>query len=288
MKSLCIKTNNINILKYLLNELYNCDINDICFSYCKFKIYDNIIIHYTGKDNEYFLNKISDLLSILIIDEYEENILLNSLSQNYFYFDKNEKNKINNIYFDNISSDFYNIFKIKQKLIKSSFYNYLKTNNSIVLDGFINFRLKNYKDYLNNLLHESINCYIVEKEYLEFISLLKSYVFSQKSISETIHLVYSSSESILLDKNKEIILNLDTTLNSKFLSDISFSSNDYTLNSLLTLLPKNLYIHLIDDNIDEFITTLQLIFENKITICTNCNICSLYKQLEIKNLQSNI
>ena len=287
MKSLCIKTNNINILKYLLNELYNCNINDICFSYCKFKIYHNIIIHYAGNDTNYFLNKISDLLSILVIDEYEEKIFNNLLAQNYFYFDKNEKNKVTNIYYDNISNDFYNVFNTKQKLIKPSFYNYLKTSKSIVLDGFINFRLKDYKNYLDDLLHESVSCYIVQKEYLEFISLVKSYVYSQKSISETIHLVYSSSESILLDENKEILLNLDTTLKSKFLSDISFSSNDYTLNSLLTLLPRNLYIHLIDDNIDEFITTLQLIFENKITICTNCNICSLYKQLEIKNLQSN-
>ena len=287
MKSLCIKTNNINILKYLLNELYNCNINDICFSYCKFKIYHNIIIHYSGNDTNYFLNKISDLLSILVIDEYEEKIFNNLLAQNYFYFDKNEKNKVTNIYYDTISNDFYNIFNNKQKLIKPSFYNYLKTSKSIVLDGFINFRLKDYKNYLDDLLHESVSYYIVQKEYLEFISLLKSYVYSQKSISKTIHLVYSSSESILLDENKEILLNLDTTLKSKFLSDISFSSNDYTLNSLLTLLPRNLYIHLIDDNIDEFITTLQLIFENKITICTNCNICSLYKQLEIKNLQSN-
>ena len=147
MKSLCIKTNNVNILKYLLNELYNCDISDIYFSYCKFKIYDNIIIHYTGKDNKYFLNKISDLLSILIIDEYEENILLNSLSQNYFYFDKNEKNKITNIYYDNVSNDFYNIFNTKQKLIQPSFYSYLKSSKSIVLDGFINFRLKDYRNY---------------------------------------------------------------------------------------------------------------------------------------------
>ena len=288
MKSLCIKTNNINILKYLLNELYNCDINDICFSNHEFKFYNNLIIHYTGNDNTYFINKISNLLSILVIDEYEETIISNLLSQNYFYFDKNEKNKITNIYYDNISNDFYNIFNEKESILESSFSNYLRISKSIVLDGFINFRLQKYKDYLNNLLHESVHCYIVQREYLEFISLLKSYVLSQKSVSETLHLVYSSSESLLLDENKELIINLDNNLKSKFLSDISFSSNDYTLNSLLTLLPRNLYIHLIDNNIDEFIATLQLIFENKITICTNCNICSLYKELEFKNLQSNI
>ena len=69
---------------------------------------------------------------------------------------------------------------------------------------------------------------------------------------------------------------------SKYLSDISFSSNDYALNSLLTLLPKKIYIHLIDNVIDEFIHTLGLIFEDRAQICTDCNICRLYKNSKIK------
>ena len=64
---------------------------------------------------------------------------------------------------------------------------------------------------------------------------------------------------------------------AKYLSDITFSSNDYTLNVLLSLLPKKIYIHLIDDKIDEFITTLILIFENRIDLCTECPICKIYK-----------
>ena len=64
----------------------------------------------------------------------------------------------------------------------------------------------------------------------------------------------------------------------KYLSDISFSSNDYTLNTLLTLIPKKIHIHLITPHIDEFITTLKAIFEDKIIICTDCNICNLYKK----------
>ena len=67
---------------------------------------------------------------------------------------------------------------------------------------------------------------------------------------------------------------------AKYLSDISFSSNDYMLNSLLTLLPRKIYIHLIDNCIDEFINTLNLIFEKRISICTNCNICNFYKNIK--------
>jgi len=37
------------------------------------------------------------------------------------------------------------------------------------------------------------------------------------------------------------------------------------------------YIHLIDIE-DEFINTLKLIFDNRVCICKDCNICTIYKK----------
>ena len=108
-------------------------------------------------------------------------------------------------------------------------------------------------------------------------SVLKLYINSQNNNSNIVHLIYKDSDSILLDENKNIILNSEELFNAKYLSDISFSSNDIALNSLLTLLPKKIYIHLIDNKIDEFINTLQLIFENRVSICLNCELCNLYR-----------
>ena len=39
---------------------------------------------------------------------------------------------------------------------------------------------------------------------------------------------------------------------------------------------------IIDNSIDEFINTLGLIFENRIEICTDCNICKIYKNNKSK------
>ena len=94
---------------------------------------------------------------------------------------------------------------------------------------------------------------------------MRLYIESQSSNCNVVHLLYSNSESILLDENKEIINVYNFNLNAKYLSDINFSVNDYTLNTLLNLLPKKIFIHLVDSNIDEFINTLQSIFENRVT-----------------------
>lgn len=281
MKSICIKTNNSDLINYLLNELKNVDLKNICFSENEFKLYKNVIIHYSGNNDSLFFSKIASILCFLVIDEWEEDLLKRLILQNYFYFDANERNKILAICFDLMADDFSKLFDKKFKMLYDSFYAFLQTHKSLVLNGFINFRLKDYFSLLDEIVNEAVNDFVIEKEYLEFISLLKLYINSQDCGCEIVHMVFSSSQSILLDENKNLIVVNDDIFKAKYLSDITFSSNDYILNSLLTLLPKKIYIHLVDDFMDEFINTLQLVFEKRVILCTDCNICHLYKKSKI-------
>ena len=176
-----------------------------------------------------------------------------------------------------LAEDFSDLFNKKFNSLYNNFLLYISSHKSLVLTGFINFRMQDYWNILDDVIDEAVNSYIIEKEYLEFISLLKLYINSQASLCDVVHVIYSSSDSILLDKNKNIIEDDKDVFEAKYLSDISFSSNDYTLNSLLNLLPKKIYIHLLEDYVDEFISTLQAIFENRVCICRDCNICKIYK-----------
>ena len=277
MKSICIKTNNENLLNYLLNELNYIEIKPVLISTNKFKNYKNIIIHYSGNDNQKFIHEVSCILSCLVIDELEEKFIKQSLIKNYFYFDSEERKHIIEICFEIFTDDFNLYFDKKYNCLINDFESYLTNNKSIVLDGFLNFRIKDYLKILENVVDEAVNNFVIEKEYLEFISLLKMYINSQNSNCDIVHLVYTNETSILLDKDKNIINVSDDIFKAKYLSDISFSSNDYALNTLLTLIPKKIYIHLINNCIDEFIHTLSLIFENRVEICTDCSICQIYK-----------
>ena len=199
------------------------------------------------------------------------------LLKNYFYFNSTEMKHILELCYEIFSDDFNTYFDKKHNLLIDSFENYLITNKSIILTGFINFRIKNYMTILEDVVDEAVNSFVVEKEYLEFISLLKMYVNSQNSNCDVVHLIYNKNNSTLLDKDKNQINVSDDIFKAKYLSDISFSSNDYALNTLLTLVPKKIHIHLIDNCIDEFIHTISLIFENRVEICTDCSICKIYK-----------
>lgn len=277
MKSICIKTNNENQLNYLLNELDYIEIKPVIISTNKFKNYKNIIIHYKGNDTEKFIHEVSCILSCLVIDELEEKFINQLLIKNYFYFDSNERKHITEMCFEIFADDFNLYFDKKYNCLINDFENYLYSNKSIILTGFFNFRIKDYLSILEEVVDEAVNSFVIEKEYLEFISLLKMYINSQKSSCDVVHLIYNNESSILLDKDKNIIDVSDDIFKAKYLSDISFSSNDYALNSLLTLIPKKIYIHLINNCVDEFIHTISLIFENRVEICTDCSICQIYK-----------
>lgn len=277
------------MLEYLLNELKYSNLKEVCFSTNKFKHYHNIIIHYLGNNPNEFYSKLSNILSFLVIDELEDSILEKIILQNYFYFNYDERKEILNYYYSILSDDYYEKFESKFSSLYNSFLEYISENKSLVLNGFLNFRIQGYYKILNEIISESVNLYLMEKEYKEFISLLRFYINSQASNSNIVHLICNSNENILIDENKNIINIYDEVFNAKYLSDITFSSNDYILNTLLNLLPKKIYIHLLDNSINEFITTLQLVFENRVELCADCDICKLYKNKNMeKGLSYNI
>ena len=276
MKSLCIKTNNTQIIDYLLEEFNNIDLDNIYISKRFFKIYDNLIIHYLGNNHPLFYSTISNILTSCIISFYEGKILKNILEYNYFYFDNFEKveilKNINTLYTTND-------YLTKYDKINSCLNNYFKEKHSIVIDGYVNFRLKDYIMFLDGFIDLAVNKYLIDKEYNEFVNILRLYINSESYNSkyEQVHLIYTKNNSILVDNDKNIIPTYDDIFNAKYLSDISFSSNDYILNTLLRVLPKNITIHLINTNCDEFINTLKLIFQDKVNICEDCDICNIYK-----------
>ncbi len=282
MKSFCFKTNNTKILNYLLNRIQEIDFEHLIYSQNQFKIYKNMTIHYRGNNNNKFYNFLTELIGEVVIEFYEEKILKQLINYNYFYFDEYEKNKILENCMQLIEPEMYNTKLLDNKNIKE----YVKENKAMILDGFVYFRLRAYLEYLDEVVDSGVNQFVIEKEYREFISLLRVYVESKVPEYNLLHLIYINGESILLDEKRNIVSVSENIYNAKYLSDISFSSNDFALNTLLCLLPRRVEIHLIDDE-DEFINTLKLIFEGRVTICKDCDICKTYKILNNAKISHN-
>lgn len=274
MKSFCIKNNNENILNYLLNELEKIEINDIYFSKNQFKNYKNIIVHYIGNNNDLFIMALSEILANCVLQYYEKKIINKIIDLDYFYFTSIDRKHI----LKNCNESLRECTEKKEKII-FSFYEYIKEHKFFILDGFVNFRLFEYKYMLEEAVDTGVNKYIIDKEYKEFIQLLQNYINSKPEIQEIVHIIYTDSEPILLDEKEDIIIYDKNIMQSKYLSDISFSSKDYCLNELLNLLPKKIILHLLVED-DEFTKMLQLVFSGRIIVCKECSICNTFKFLD--------
>jgi len=281
MSSFCIKTNDELFIEYFISNYKDyLPTSEFTVRKKEFRIYTNIFIHYKNQNNKKAKIKIASYISKCIIDIYEKNILEKLYFFNYFYFLDSDKD----IIFKNINKI---LIKSKKKnrfdLIYFKVLDFIcDSNKSMILDGFIRFRLRDYIEILEYTIDISVNNYIVEKEYLKFIKLLNEYVSSSIAQETNINLLYLNGNSTLFDENFVLIdnkINIDTDFIKE--SKIDFTANDYTLNTLLNILPKRITIH-IPNNVndkysdDEFIKTLKLIFGERISFCSSCDICKFY------------
>lgn len=281
MKTLCIKTNNNKTIDYLLDNLNKTDLAEISFSCHKFNIYNNIFIHYKGNNENLFFSSMSNILSFLVLDVYEDSITKSILQKEYFYLDQFEQKVVLDKFYENRLESI-DDFEIKENILYEAFYDFIKNSVSnicckLYLKGFITFRLKQYIDKLESDLDSSVNQFLVEKEYQEFVSMLKAYINSEGYNSDFVHLIYRNSnknvDAVLLDKNRNVIDTSINLLGAKYLSDITFSSSDMILNTLLNLLPRRIFIHLSDvDDEDEFICTLEAIFDGRVALCFDVDV----------------
>lgn len=280
MVSFCLKSLNKKTLDELEIYFDTIEIPNIFYSQKKFRKFYNFIIHYTGYNTDTFYKEFCNILTKFIIDKYEKNFIKSQLRYDFFYFTASERDEI---------------YKMVKKILQLSMnkslkegilHNYLEKFNRETkrynLDGLINFRIYEYKNFIKSILEKEVHNYVVKKEYSEYVSLLNEYIKYQPTQADTVHLIYNENEKLLLDDSGNL---LTTTAEKKYISDISFSTNDFILNSILSLMPEKLIVHshCEDDNFTQF---LKLIFEDKYSSCNNCNLCKTYWK-KSENIFSN-
>lgn len=280
MKSFSIKNNNNQIQDYLLTEFKKTNIENTYVSQRKFKYYENIIIHYTGNNKNEFIYKLSEILTNCIMKFYEKNIVKRVINCDFFYFDPREKSIIYDNCFEILQDKESDEYIARKEKVFSCLVEYISNHKFFILDGFVNFRLFEYNSLIEECVDSAVNKYIIDKEYKEFIELLRGYISSQQNRTDTIHVIYSNAEPILMDEKQNILVYDNQFEHPKYLSDITFSSKDYCLNALLNLLPKKIIIHLLVEE-DEFVETLKLIFGKRLKICKECNICKTFTLLNV-------
>ncbi|MCT4508779.1 MAG: putative sporulation protein YtxC [Tepidibacter sp.] len=165
------------------------------------------------------------------------------------------------------------LFNNKEQEIKrilfNRMYTYLSDNDYLNINGFIKFRLRDFMDYILELKDRGFEEYLIEKDYNEFIKLLKYFVDVQEEKIEILNLYIEKDGTFkLYDKDNK---DLEETY-AEDMFDIALRENmneeDFLISALITLCPKQIYIQ---DNLEsnlskEIIQTIKAIFEGRVTV----------------------
>lgn len=239
---------------------------------------------FSNKSNQYELLKyhVSNALADHVIQQYEEKLLIRIINSNYGYFNSSDKKEILRISLKIIKNDdkvFFNtLFQIRRRnMIVKKLMEYFESSSSIILDGFVNFRLKEYIKELEDIIDNAVDDFLIEREYKEFIRLLRYFVEIQDSKFNFVHVIMQYDDKyILLDENKQEITNDCIQEFITELPETEINHDDLLVSSLITLAPKSIIIH----NWERFknqklLDTIKSVFSGKVILCSGCNICEL-------------
>lgn len=178
-------------------------------------------------------------------------------------------------------------FESRRKMIIADLVQVHVRDNSLMnLDGFIRFRLQEYMEELREIVEYALDEYMMDRQYQEFISLLKYFVYIQEAKIPTAHLIHKGGHEfvILGDSLEEIDTNeFDSSFKLEALEkDINFE--DMIVSTLITVSPANIHIHTREPNMP-IINTIVQIFEDRTSICSYCRTCHTYLGEAVKQDQ---
>ena len=224
-------------------------------------------------------NAVSEKLASLILTDYEDALMGRVISANYFYFTAPEKKEIMQKaagYLNRKKSD-----KLYNKKLKDIIYKklceYFEGENEIIVDGFVTFRLNDYKLEIGSIIDHAVDDYLVDREYKEFISLLKYFISLQPVMFDNINIIANEAGdySIYDDRGGAVRVDFIDEQSGDFLYS-ELTRDDLLVSRLMTIAPKSLVIHnrkYIKNK--ELLNTLMNIFENKLTFCNGCKMCAV-------------
>lgn len=257
-------------------------------------IKDRLISRITDKKAyEGFKYILSKALTEVIIEHYESRLLRKIIKENFFYLNDRERTSVMNNACKLLKDEglmqpggFYSANR--KSRITRNILEYLDSENEINIEGFINFRLNVYINELNDTIERALEIFVAEREYNEFIKLLRYFVEIQECKIDTVHLCQSKDGRYLLydDKRNRISSEYFDELRAEMLDD-TINYDDLLISTLITISPNKITIHGIEEFRNrELVQTIMNVFEERITKCSSCDLCSSLMESKESNKYS--
>lgn len=241
-------------------------------------------VYFAFGGNEIIFDRFITSLANYIIKKYERKLLKHILHTNFNELKNFKLQEIIN-YIGELESDKELGYFARQKTVKNGLYDYFEEKNTANIEGLVVFRLNEYKRILNSVSERLLDIYMLNKEYEEFIGLLRYFVNVQTNRPNLIHIVVGDVGlyTVLNEKKEDITSECISDLVCPEELDVD-NFDDLLISILITLAPEKIIVHNSEKikNVELF-GTMEKVFE-KVIYCSSCELCNT--QQETKRLRN--
>lgn len=149
----------------------------------------------------------------------------------------------------------------------------LDYNSVFDIEGFLSFRAQEYKKEVNKAVEYAIDEFVIEKEYFEFIQLLKHFVDSQRPRLDSLHVGITSQGKFHLYNNDGV------KVTHQFIEDYQLDNinelcyEDLLVSALIAVAPRQITLHIRYEGYKDTMQTIRSVFGDCVHDCKGCKLC---------------
>ena len=221
---------------------------------------------------------VSNILYRIVIENYRQKEMFEFLIDNYFFLKQNEILEV--------EEKIINVLSLNEKVDDEKSIYCLNIVNSIIekirecisekqeinIDGFITFRMRKLREDIEKIIDKVVEKYMVDKEYEEFVKLLKYFVDIQECKIDEIKIYIDERDNYIVkdgfgkDLYKDFLVQLAGNA-----SDLNINIEDILISGLITSSPRKITIYGTNNCTNkEFINTINNVFGDKVKSYEQC------------------
>lgn len=224
---------------------------------------------------------LANILYKIVIQEFYKNGLNDFLNDTYFFLRYDEIKEVKELSLkalkcegDINNEDIIYCINRKNKIV-DKIADCIKENDDINIKGFITFRMKELKEELECIIDKVVERYMVEKEYDEFIKLLKYFVDIQESKIDEVNIIIKTDGTYLVEDHhgNDITERLTCDITDSKINGL-VAEDDLLISGLVANSPERIIIHCAENSSNkELLQTIQNVFQERAVFCNNCKLC---------------
>lgn len=163
-----------------------------------------------------------------------------------------------------------------QEKIQQSFADILENNTAMHIDGVLRFRVRPYFHAVDVALHEMVEQFLTDREYEEFVAMLRYMLDTQPASTQILHVYCSDHHVWISDSQGQLVRDHEVTEAACHVSKgEDVNAEDLAMSILITRSPCQIIVHDLTKAAPwpSFSETLERVFVGRTSRCNRCSTC---------------